>query len=119
MKVQRPRLADYLQHIIDAIERIGSYTKGMDEHSFTDDALVQDAVIRNIEVLGEAARRIRASYPEFADLHPEIPFDAAYQMRNAVSHGYFSIDLGTVWETIVTDLPALAASVRGAARTIE
>lgn len=84
----------------------------MNARSFRDDQLVQDAVIRNIEVIGEAARKIRTSHPEFADAHPEVPFDAAYQMRNAVAHGYFAVDLDVVWATVITDLPALGEAVQ-------
>lgn len=107
-----PRLADYIDHMIAAIDRIASYVVGQDRMTFADDELVQDAVIRNIEIIGEASHRIGVRYPDFAREHPELPLAAAYQMRNAVAHGYFEVDLDVVWTTIVTDLPALAASLR-------
>ncbi|QKJ21262.1 DUF86 domain-containing protein [Microbacterium hominis] len=84
----------------------------MDASQFEADELVQDGVIRNIEVIGEACRRIQVGYPEFVAQHPEIPFAAAYQMRNAVAHGYFSVDFGIVWATIRDDLPVLSSRVR-------
>ena len=101
------RLRDYLVHIVDAIERIEHYVEGMDEHAFRQNQLVQDAVIRNIEVIGEASRNIQVRHPEFAISHPELPLTIAYQMRNAVAHGYFSVDWEIVWRTIQRNLPML------------
>lgn len=109
------RLADYLTHILTAIERIEEYTAGLTIDGFLNDALVQDAVIRNIEVIGEASHRIGTRFPEFADAHPELPVSSAYQMRNAVAHGYFEIDLEIVWKTITDDLPKLGDLVRSLA----
>lgn len=97
-----------------AIERIQSYTACMDEAAFRRDTLVQDAVIRNFEVIGEACRNILRDEPEFAVRHPELPLSGAYEMRNALAHGYFKIDLGVVWATIGNDLPALRAALRAA-----
>ncbi|CAB4966067.1 MAG: DUF86 domain-containing protein [Actinobacteria bacterium] len=82
-----PRLDDYIEHIVTAIGRIATYTQGLDHEFFLTDGLVQDAVIRNIEVIGEASHRIATRFPGFAELHPEIPLGPAYQMRNAVAHG--------------------------------
>lgn len=110
--MSEPRLRDYLSHILQAIERIQAYTAGLDEGSFTQQDLVQDGVIRNIEVIGEASRRIQVSYPEFAIANPELPLSSAYQMRNAVAHGYFTIDLAILWSTVQSDLPELAATTR-------
>ena len=83
----------------------------MDEQAFMNTQLVQDAVIRNFEVIGEASNNIEKLYPEFAAAHPELPLAFAYQMRNALAHGYFKIDLHIVWKTIQTDLPQLHALV--------
>lgn len=87
------RLADYLSHILEAIERIGRYTEDMDEVAFLKIDLVQDAVIRNFEIIGEASNNIEKHYPQFAANYPELPLASAYQMRNAVAHGYFNVDL--------------------------
>ncbi len=108
-----PRLADYLRHMLEATERIASYVADLDRDAFARDELVQDAVIRNIEVIGEASHRIEVRYPDFAREHPELPLGAAYQMRNAVAHGYFEVDIDIVWATVRTDLPALANLLRG------
>ncbi len=56
--------------------------------------LIQDGVIRNIEILGETVNNIKKSAPDFADKHPEIPWVAIYAMRNRISHAYFQVDLG-------------------------
>ena len=113
MRRDQHRLADYLAHIAQAIERIGGYTTGMDEQAFMNTPLVQDAVIRNFEVIGEASNNIDKHYPEFAAAHPELPLAFAYQMRTALAHGYFKIDLAIVWKTIQTDLPQLHALMVG------
>ena len=65
----------------------------MNELTFLVNKLVQDAVIRNFEVIGEASNNIEKHYPEFVVEHPELPLVSAYQMRNAVAHGYFKVDL--------------------------
>lgn len=91
------RVPDYLGHILQAIRRIGRYAGGMDEAAFLKDELVQDAVIRNIEVIGEAARNIERTHPDFSARHPDVPWGDIYVMRNRVSHGYFSVDLGIIW----------------------
>jgi uncharacterized protein with HEPN domain len=105
------RLADYLAHILEAIERIERYTEDMTELAFLENQLVQDAVIRNFEIIGEASNNIEKHYPEFASAHQELPLAFAYQMRNAVAHGYFKVDFEIVWKTIHSDLSRLHAQV--------
>jgi uncharacterized protein with HEPN domain len=100
-------LYDYVGHILTAVERIKRYTNGMDEVAFVSDELVQDAVVRNIEIIGEASRNISRYFPEFIDKHPDIPLKPAYEMRNALAHGYHHVDLSIVWNTVSEDLPAL------------
>lgn len=108
------RVPDYLGHILKAIERIDRYTAGMGEQEFLGSELVQDAVIRNIEIIGEAANNIQRVAPEFAARHGEIPWLVMYTMRNRVSHGYDQVDLEIVWKTIGSDLPSLRALVQTA-----
>ncbi|MEJ6003788.1 HepT-like ribonuclease domain-containing protein [Paucibacter soli] len=105
------RLPDYLGHILEAIERIQHYVDDMDEVGFLNSKLVQDAVIRNLEVIGEASRNIERVHPEFAAAHPELPLALANDMRNALAHGYFKVDLGIVWKTIQGNLPDLHAQI--------
>ena len=105
------RLSDYLNHILEAIERIEEYVSELDEMVFLGNKLVQDAVIRNFEVIGEASNNIEKRFPEFVAAHPELPLASAYQMRNAVAHGYFQVDFEILWKTIQRDLPDLHTKV--------
>lgn len=107
MSRDRQRLHDYLGHIIQAIQRINHYTEDIDEVGFLNNELVQDAVIRNIEIVGEASNSIDKYYQDFAKSNPELPLVFAYEMRNVVAHGYFKVDLEIVWKTIKNDLPSL------------
>lgn len=118
MSRDKQRLADYLEHILEAIDRITRYTEDMDEEVFLGNEMAQDAVIRNIEIIGEASHNIEDHYPEFATAHPELPLAFAYQMRNAVAHGYFKVDLEIVWKTIQSDLPGLHRQVETLSRDL-
>lgn len=84
MKKNALRVPDYLGHILQAVERINTYTDDLDEAGFLQNQMAQDAVIRNIEIIGEAARNIEKQHPEFASLHPDIPWEDVYLMRNRV-----------------------------------
>ncbi len=106
------RLLGYLEHIAQAIERIQRYIGDIDEAGFLQNEMVQDAVIRNFEVIGEASRNIERHYPEFATTHPELPLASACEMRNALAHGYFKVDLAIVWKTLENDLPDLHAQAQ-------
>ena len=108
----KQRLGDYLQHIVEAIERVQRYTEDADEVRFIGDEMMQDAVIRNLEVIGEASRNIEREHPGFAAARPELPLSFAYEMRNVLSHGYFKVDLGIVWKTIERELPVLLQQVK-------
>ena len=110
------RLFGYLTHILQAIDRIHNYTEELDEVAFLQNQMAQDAVIRNLEVIGEASRNIRQRFPAFADVHPELPLASAYEMRNVLAHGYFKVDLAIVWQTLETDLPELQAQTRAVIR---
>lgn len=105
------RTSEYLAHILQAIKRIHRYTEEMTEAAFLENELVQDAVIRNIEIIGEAARNVERHHPDFAAQHPDVPWGDIYLMRNRVSHGYFSVDLELVWQTVQHDLPELEQKI--------
>jgi uncharacterized protein with HEPN domain len=106
------RLSGYLEHILQAIARIEKYIEDRDKDAFLQGEMVQDAVIRNLEIIGEASRNIARHYPEFATAHPELRLAFAYEMRNTLAHGYFKVDLDIVWKTIEKDLPPLRAQVQ-------
>jgi uncharacterized protein with HEPN domain len=104
----RPDDAVYLQHILDAIERVQVYLIGIDEERFWDEPMIQDAVIRQLEIIGEATRHVS---DETQARGPKIPWQDMSGMRNKLIHGYFGVDLGTVWLTAVEDVPKLAPEV--------
>lgn len=105
------RIPDYLEHILLAIEAIEEYTQNMDEPLFLGNRMVQDAVIRNLEVIGEAAKNIEKADANFVSTHGHIPWAKIYAMRNRIAHGYFSINLGVVWTTIEIELPELKKQI--------
>jgi len=111
LKKHARRVQDYLGHILEAISRIGRYTEDLTESAFLEDEMVQDAVIRNFEIIGEAARNVERDSPDFAARHSDIPWTLIYTMRNRAAHGYFSVDLEIVWKTIHQDLPELAMKI--------
>ena len=111
MSRDHQRLPDYLGHILEAIERIQAYVADVDEVGFLSSKIIQDAVIRNLEVIGEASRNIERVHPEFAAAHPELPLALANDMRNALAHGYFKVDLEIVWKTIQNNLPDLHTQI--------
>jgi len=102
--------AVYIAHICDAAKRIGEYLDGMTEGGFYDTPLVQDGVIRQIQIIGEAAKRLT---PEFRASTSDIPWIDIAGMRNKLVHDYMGVDLEAVWDTAVTDIPALLARLGG------
>ncbi len=82
--------------------------------TFLGNKLVQDAVIRNFEIIGEASNNIDKRFPEFVAAHPELPLTSAYQTRNALAHGYFKVDFEIIWKTICNDLSDLYKLVKAA-----
>lgn len=97
----------YLHDILDCIAKIERYVADLEEADFVDDDLRSDAVIRNLEIIGEAARGLSKVNPEAAE---QIPWAQAWAMRNVLTHGYRGVDLGIVWDTIKEDLPVLKAA---------
>jgi uncharacterized protein with HEPN domain len=92
----------YLGHIADSIVAIESYVAGGRDRFMTD-RLVQDAVIRNFEIIGEAANRLSPA----TRARPEVPWNKIIAFRNRLIHGYCSVDLLLVWDVVVNDLPQL------------
>lgn len=99
----------YLAHMLEAIGRIRRYVGRKRRAAFLRSALLQDAVIRNIEIVGEAAARVS---PGFAARNPEIPWREIVGVRHRLIHGYLKVNLDTVWEVVERDLPALERSLR-------
>lgn len=94
----------YLNDIRDAIESIISFTTGMSLNEFTADDRTFSAVIRKMEIIGEAAKYID---PEIASSNPGIPWALLARMRDKLIHGYFGIDADIIWKTVRDDLPTI------------
>lgn len=113
MKRPHPeRVADYLDHIAEAIARAIEYIRPLSGiGAFEQSQQVQDAVVRNIEIIGEAVNHINRVAPGFIGRHPELPWAEMRAMRNVVIHQYFSVDLKILWTTVVNDLPGLQRQI--------
>jgi uncharacterized protein with HEPN domain len=106
------RVEDYLEHIAQAIQRAAEYVERFDSLSaFQKSQLEQDAVIRNIEIIGEAVSQIQKQAPEFVTAHPELPWLDMRDMRNRMIHAYFDVNLSIVWSTVKDDLPRLKQQI--------
>jgi len=99
----------YLGHIIEAINRINKYTKGLSKDEFLKNNLVKDATVRNIEIIGEAVKNLP---DDFKKKHKEIPWKDIAGMRDRIAHFYFGIDYGLVWDTIEKDIPELKKKIQ-------
>ncbi|MBQ2097946.1 MAG: DUF86 domain-containing protein [Bacteroidales bacterium] len=97
-----------LTHINQAIGRIKRYTKDLSYDSFIADDMVYYAVVKNIEIIGEAANMLTA---EFQIAHPKTPWKMIKGMRNYIVHEYFQIDSNVVWNVVTQNLPELEAQV--------
>jgi uncharacterized protein with HEPN domain len=104
LRSDRERLLDMLE----AIERI-ELQAAQGRAAFDQNELAQTAIIRWIEIIGEAARGVSA---DLRQAHPEVPWRQMVAMRNVVVHGYFDIDIELVWSVVRNDLPELAVQVR-------
>ena len=98
-----------IEHILEALDRIGRYTQGMTFEEFAADERTIDAVVRNFTVIGEAARHVPA---EVTSQYPSLPWREMWDMRNIVVHAYFGVSEQILWDTIQTDLPPLLAPLR-------
>jgi uncharacterized protein with HEPN domain len=104
-----PADAVYLESMLDAIARVRRYVGRKRRAAFLADAMLQDAVIRNIEVIGEAAARISR---EFAGRDAAIPWRDIAGMRHRLIHGYLKVNLHTVWQVVDRDLAILERQLR-------
>jgi uncharacterized protein with HEPN domain len=94
--------------MLEALRKIDSYTAGLDHSAFLQDEKTIDAVVRNLEVLGEAAQQIP---DEFEARHPGVPWRRIAGLRNRIVHDYFGLDLEIIWQIVRNDLPPLKATL--------
>jgi uncharacterized protein with HEPN domain len=102
--------AVYLKHILDAIHRIEEYTQNIEYKDFIENHLIQDGVIRQIEIIGEAVKRLSN---EIREKYTDVPWKDIVGMRNKLIHNYFGVDVDAVWETVKKDIPVLKKKLIG------
>ena len=99
----------YIEHILDCIRKIYDFSKGLSLKEFKINELVQDAIIRNIEIIGEASKRI---FKATKQNYREIPWKEIAGMRDKLIHDYLGVDVTVVWKTIHQDIPTLEKLIR-------
>lgn len=99
----------YIQDIQKAIDKIEGYLKDIDFAGFEQEEMCHDAVIRQLEIIGEAANKLSQ---EFAKQNPDFPLKEAITMRNFLIHAYDDVDLTVVWKTIQEDIPLLKENIK-------
>ena len=107
------RVPDYLDHMLEAALQACAYVEGSTKEEFLADKRTQQAVILNIILIGEEATKLLKDNEAFADQHPQLPWRGMKGMRNRIAHGYFEINLDTVWETVQSALPQLLQQLPG------
>jgi uncharacterized protein with HEPN domain len=99
----------FIEHILESIAYIEEDTDGVTQNAFLEDRTKQDAVIRRLEIIGEATKHI----PEkFRDAHPDIPWKRMAGMRDVLIHDYLGVDLAIVWNVVQRELPELNTKLR-------
>lgn len=105
----KERDTTYLKHVLDSIRKIQDYMEGMDSEDFEKEPKTQSAVIREMEVIGEATKQITK---ETKEENPEIPWQQIAGMRDKLIHGYFQVDLNIVWRTYEEEIPRLKKKIQ-------
>ncbi len=95
---------DYVQDILTSIQEIEEFTEYMEFEDFVEDKKTVNAVIRSLEVMGEAVKKIP---PDIRDKYPEVPWKYIAGMRDKLIHEYHGVDLGIVWKVIKEEIPPI------------
>ena len=98
----------FLEHILNSIQRISLFTKGISKNTFLKKEMVQSAVIRELEIIGEAVKNIP---PDVTAKYPEIPWKKIAGMRDKLIHNYFGVDFELTYDIIEKDVPALKEQI--------
>jgi uncharacterized protein with HEPN domain len=99
----------YLDDALEAVRSIENYTRGLTFEAFSTDRKTVDAVVRNLEIIGEAVKKVPA---EVCSRHPEVEWKKISGLRDILIHHYFDIDFGIVWDIVVNKLPDLSRQIR-------
>ena len=106
----------YLLHVLDAINKIGEFTANISYENFVKNDLIQSAVIRQIEIIGEAANKLSF---DLKDKYKNVPWQDVMGMRHKLIHGYFGVDVEIIWETLRKDVPILKRDVEKILKDLE
>ena len=99
----------FLTHVTECIEKIEEYTASLSKDQFLAHSQVQDAVLRRLEIIGEAIKNLPAG---FVKKYPDVPWSAIVRTRDKLIHGYFGIDLNFTWEVLQHDIPSLKEKIQ-------
>jgi len=99
----------YLKDILKAMNKINQYTENLSKEEFKEKEMIVDAVLRNIEIIGEAANQLSENIYEKYD---EIPWSKMIGLRNIVTHKYFGVDLNIIWQIITVNIPEVKPKIQ-------
>ena len=101
-------VAVYIEDILECIAKIEEYTKDITESSFYENTQVQDAVLRRLEIIGEAVKHVPQN---IRDKYPEIPWKRVAGMRDILIHTYYGVNVKRVWQVVQKDIPGLKNNI--------
>ncbi len=111
MKEDKP----YIMHILDAIGNIRKFCMGIGKNEFAKKEMVREATIRQLEIIGEAAKLVSS---KFKEEHKDLPWGKISGMRDKLIHGYAGVNYSVVWDTIENDLPELEGKLKEAVKKL-